>query len=348
MKRRGVLLIFLITCPVLVGARIYQLLNTIDPSNGFYLASQRPIAYAITAATVLLSLIFFIIGFMSKKTPDSRPAEKSISLGLASLLVALGIFADVVLDFKDSFAVNANIGILSVISIIAAIIFLIEGKRLFKGEGINSTITIVPLAWALIRLFIKYTADFNGKPLISENIYDIIMLCCIMMFLLYRSHISLASNIKKSRSLMIGFGLTGALLSFITVLSRIVILAMGKSNVLSHSDNLSLANLALGIYILIYVYQSLRDCKNADYICEDTEPEEEYVPQFDDDINLYDVIDSDDTDNEEIMTEDVCDKSVDESSYQNVDESNQEKSSKSTIEDLYEEYMKEKEDEGEE
>ena len=166
---------------------------------------------------------------------------------------------------------------------IAAIVFFVQSKNFALGKGLSTGITVSLSAWALIRLFVRYTLEFNGLALVSENVFDIFALCAIMMALLYIAHLYAGMTPKKSEPRLFFFGLIAALFSVITSISRIILIAANNQNALTHSANPSFANLFISLYIIVLLFYmtSKNTVNDAALFTEDEDDgDDEYKPQF--------------------------------------------------------------------
>lgn len=270
MKYRPLIWLCLVFTPVFVGLRIYQLLKTIDPTNGFYdnqysvFTSVILIVFGACCLLLLLASRFLI---HKSKTPLHLP-RKNTALGMASLLVAAGLIVDVVIEIRRLSSAMVQyknvLYLLSLITIVAAICFFFIGYRLLCGKGIAPGLSIVVLIWSTLRLFIRYTVEFNGAAIISENIYDIFALCGMMMFFLYQSHICASLDNTKAARWIYGFGLVGSMFCFLVTIPRMALMVTGNAGQLTHSSVPSFGNLAIGIYILVFlIVLSSRKCQMA-------------------------------------------------------------------------------------
>lgn len=297
MKRRTLLTAFIVLLPVLTGLRIYEMINCIDSANGFFKTDQRPVLYATIAVLFVVAAVVFVLGGRLAKDAEKvhTPPKKSLSLAVCSALAGVGILADIavkiktgVVDFKAEYNVTevkdeSIIYLMCGVSVIAAIVFFVQSKNFALGKGLSTGITVSLSAWALIRLFVRYTLEFNGLALVSENVFDIFALCAIMMALLYIAHIYAGMTPKKSEPRLFFFGLIAALFSVITSISRIVLIAANNQNALTHSANPSFANLFISLYIIVLLFYmtSKNTVSDAALFTEDEDDgDDEYKPQF--------------------------------------------------------------------
>lgn len=301
MKRRTLLTAFIVLLPVLTGLRIYEMINCIDSANGFFKTDQRAVLYATIAVLFVVAAAVFVLGGRLAKDSEKvhTPPKKSLSLAVCSALSGVGILADIavkiktdVVDFKAKYNVTevkdeSIIYLMCALSVIAAIVFFVQSKNFASGKGLSAGITVSLSAWALIRLFVRYTLEFNGLALISENVFDIFALCAIMMALLYVAHIYAAMTPKKSESRFFFFGLIAVLFSVITSVSRIILIAANDQSALTHSSNPSFANLFIAAYIiaLLFCMTSKNTVNDAAIFDEEDDGGDEYKPQFDGSLN---------------------------------------------------------------
>ena len=289
MKRRTLLTIFAALLPVLSGLRIYEMVCCIDPSNGFFKSEYTSLMYLTFTVIFLLVVAAFLLGgrFSGDYGKVHTPPKKNLALSFCSALCGVGILADIavkiktdVVDFKAKYNVDtvkdeSVIYILCALSVVAALIFFVQSKNFATGKGLSAGLTVSTAAWALVRLFVRYTLEFNGLALISENILDIFALCALMMSLLYIAHIYAGMTPKKSEAKLFGFGICAILFSVITFVSRIVLVAANNQNALTHSANPSFAGLFISAYIFVLLI-NLTSEKTVTQNTDDNETEEEH------------------------------------------------------------------------
>ncbi len=297
MKRRTLLTAFIVLLPILSGLRIYEMINCIDSANGFFKTDQTAVLYATVLVLFVIAAAVLLLGGRLARDAEKihTPPKKSMSLAVCSALAGAGILADIavkiktdIVDFKAKYNVTevkdeSVIYLMCAVSVIAAVVFFVQSKNFASGKGLSAGITVSLSAWALIRLFVRYTLEFNGLALISENVFDIFALCAIMMALLYVAHIYAGMTPKKSEARLFFFGLIAALFSAVTSVSRIVLLAANEQSALTHSANPSFANLFVTAYIIaLLFYMTSKDTVNdaAVFVEDDDDGEDEYKPQF--------------------------------------------------------------------
>ena len=314
MKRRTLVSIFAAIIPVAAVLRIVEMLKCIDPQNGFFYSassgdsfltlllskdsatgkevwlSAGDVMYISMAFVAVAALLAFVFSFLAKDRKTLYlPPKNGLLLGIFSVLTGLGLFADIaikiksdVLDYITLYGKAENTTIIYLLALFgaaAAVCFVIQGIGFVKGNGPSAAVYAFISVWSIFRLFVRYTLEFNGKALISENVLDIFALCSVMMTLLYLAHVYYRVGVKKSTGKLFAFGLCAAFFSMVSSVPRIFLGLTGRTELLSHSSSMGYCNLFFGIFVMVLLFaMSGKDSIGPDFDEEEADAEPEYVP----------------------------------------------------------------------
>ena len=320
MKRKTLVTAFSAFLPVAVVLRILEMIKCIDPANGFFYSSSSGENFLtllisrdntageevwlsaadvmnISLAVMMLYVVLaFVLSVLSKDRKELHaPPVKSLPLGICSILTGVGLLADICIKINTDIVYNITlygkaenqtvIYLLCIFGALAAAAVFYQGYRFIKGQGPSAGLYVLTVIWALFRLFIRYTLEFNGKALISENILDIFALCAIMMTLLYLAHAYYRVKPQKTGTALFGFGLCAAFFGLLSSLPRIYFYLAGNTEPLSHSAPPSFFNLLFSVFIIIFLFSmcSKKTVADADFFEEQKEQgkREEYTPMLD-------------------------------------------------------------------
>lgn len=314
MKRRTLVSIFAALIPVAAVLRIVEMLKCIDPQNGFFYSassgdsfltlllskdsatgkevwlSAGDVMYISMAFVAVAALLAFVFSFLAKDRKTLYlPPKNGLLLGIFSVLTGIGLFADIaikiksdVLDYITLYGKAENTTIIYLLALFgaaAAVCFVIQGIGFVRGNGPSAAVYAFISVWSIFRLFVRYTLEFNGKALISENVLDIFALCSVMMTLLYLAHIYYRVGVKKSTGKLFAFGLCAAFFSVVSSVPRIFLGLIGRTELLSHSSSMGYCNLFFGIFVMVLLFaMSGKGSIGPDFDEEEADAEPEYVP----------------------------------------------------------------------
>ena len=314
MKRRTLVSIFAALIPVAAVLRIVEMLKCIDPQNGFFYSassgdsfltlllskdsatgkevwlSAGDVMYISMAFVAVAALLAFVFSFLAKDRKTLYlPPKNGLLLGIFSVLTGIGLFADIaikiksdVLDYITLYGKAENTTIIYLLALFgaaAAACFVIQGIGFVRGNGPSAAVYAFISVWSIFRLFVRYTLEFNGKALISENVLDIFALCSVMMTLLYLAHVYYRVGVKKSTGKLFAFGLCAAFFSVVSSVPRIFLGLTGRTELLSHSSSMGYCNLFFGIFVMVLLFaMSGKDSIGPDFDEEEADAEPEYVP----------------------------------------------------------------------
>lgn len=314
MKRRTLVSIFAAIIPVAAVLRIVEMLKCIDPQNGFFYSassgdsfltlllskdsatgkevwlSAGDVMYISMAFVAVAALLAFVFSFLAKDRKTLYlPPKNGLLLGIFSVLTGIGLFADIaikiksdVLDYITLYGKAENTTIIYLLALFgaaAAVCFVIQGIGFVRGNGPSAAVYAFISVWSIFRLFVRYTLEFNGKALISENVLDIFALCSVMMTLLYLAHVYYRVGVKKSTGKLFAFGLCAAFFSVVSSVPRIFLGLIGRTELLGHSSSMGYCNLFFGIFVMVLLFaMSGKDSIGPDFDEEEADAEPEYVP----------------------------------------------------------------------
>lgn len=273
MTFKKLFILFLCSIPLLLSVRVFQLTQMIDPETGFYYDMFSFAGTVIAAGIAALVLVFIILGRLSDEWPD-RPPEGSRTLGVFSGVMALGLVPElwdfakegsqpVTVDYIQtrigqgqraqiaSFSGNAAY----LIFLIAAIVFFaFYAYEQFTGKKCPPLLSTAPILWAVLRLGRTFTM-YTGLADISENTFDIVMLCLMLLFWLLHGRIISGYNARTSTKWIFGIGLSSALLAVICTVPRLYIQLFEDSITLHSSTTPRFINVISALYMCWFLFR---------------------------------------------------------------------------------------------
>ena len=278
-KMKYLIFVFVAALLAALPTRVYQLLALVDPINGFYNGSDVTIPVLYGALFVFAGL-FLVLSFLSKEVPSPKfPVAKNPVLGVASIIMALGLGWDILsiekavvpqvqggINFEIfgnllSTNISQNGGlflalrfVFAVFAIFYLVIFAVShlnGKASYKEYKL---LAITPLCWAIASLISRLMTAVSFMK-VSELFFEIFMFVFLMLFLLTFARISSGVYTVDSMWGIYGYGFSAALFAGLVTIPRLVCGAVGIPAVEGHAFNF--VHFAALIFVLCYVLASL-------------------------------------------------------------------------------------------
>ncbi|MBQ8182802.1 MAG: hypothetical protein IJ025_02745 [Clostridia bacterium] len=269
--------LFCVTLVAGLGLRTYQLLDLVNPENGFYENPNFtvPVLYAVLAFGTVL---FLILSFVSRNVPSpSLPEGRNVFLGISSLLAAAGFVWDIAVIQRDILPdsgiaqgvydnllltyIKGSGGIFLILELIFAVLsafyFVIfavshfEGKATYKKFGL---LALSPACWTMFVLISKLMKAVSFITM-SELLFEIAMLVFTMLFFFVFARIVSGVYTVNSMWATYGCGFAAAVFAALISVPRAIMLVVGLENV--EGSEFSFTHLFIFVFITLYVLATL-------------------------------------------------------------------------------------------
>lgn len=256
-----------------IPLRTVQLFTNMENYTGFFEEVDWTV-YVVYAVFAVAAVVLAVLPALSAKLPASRPVvQKNKALALGAFAFAAGIAYDVALGLvkvlrtmngvtaKTVLTVLFTNGIfaliLQIICGIAACIFMVLVGLSYTGEratyGEYRLLALMPLFWTLFRLVARFMTKISFT-MVSELLFELAMLCFMMLFLLSFARISAQISQKGEMKKAFCFGLPAAFFALTIGVTRLICTVGGRAELLADGFPFSLADLGFGIFAAAYLY----------------------------------------------------------------------------------------------
>ncbi len=256
-----------------IPLRTVQLFTNMENYTGFFEEVDWTV-YVVYAVFAVAAVVLAVLPALSAKLPASRPVvQKNKALALGAFAFAAGIAYDVALGLvkvlrtvngvtaKTVLTVLFTNGIfaliLQIICGIAACIFMVLVGLSYTGEratyGEYRLLALMPLFWTLFRLVARFMTKISFT-MVSELLFELAMLCFMMLFLLSFARISAQISQKGEMKKAFCFGLPAAFFALTVGVTRLICTVGGRAELLADGFPFSLADLGFGIFAAAYLY----------------------------------------------------------------------------------------------
>ena len=263
---------------VLLPLRVYQVTALIDPQTGFYKGNNFtvPLFYILCAIVVAALSALSFLNDKANRTRDIK--NKSIPLGILSVLTAITIILDSIDQLAGFFRLNAEYNPFSdftqvqylsksgatmmlaqsVFGILAAFVFCIYtffcfGKK-SKFRGF-SVLSVAPVAWAICRIIVRFVRKISFVN-ISDLLLELFMLVFLIMFLLSFAQVVAKVTPEITAWRLYGCGIPAAMLCFLIAVPRLFLIAIGHSDSLVADYGFAPCDLMIALFIPVFLYNT--------------------------------------------------------------------------------------------
>lgn len=260
---------FCLAAFVAVPLRVYQYFTVIEGGTGFFAETNATvyILYGTLAAALICSLASALlyrkeIGY--DRTVKVRPAQGALGL-LAAASVGFEVYASFTVlqegtyvDLGDGTGTVAAYILMAqiVFGLLAAVYLLLMGVCCMRGKTDGSAFKILsaaPTAWLMFRLVYRFMTKISFTK-VSELTLELFMLAFMLMF--FTAYAQLNSKIE-SKGLdwkIVGYGLPAAVFGLCCFVPRLVMVMVGRPEMLYINGPVTYCDLGLSLYILSIVF----------------------------------------------------------------------------------------------
>lgn len=208
----------------MIALNVVYALNSAN--EGFSLLGIN--ASQFTYVNIFLSLVIFVLSLViclsDKYASNFYKINKNFCAGIFAILFALALAFDGANKVLTAYS-TANWQAMSIIdmivSVFAAIVFIVVGLTHITGNGKSSFLYIVPAIWCCLRLFATYLDNRTVSVSLIDVTY-VVFLVMATMFLFYQGEIIALINNKIALKSSVIFGLSAAALSFSYTAKKVI------------------------------------------------------------------------------------------------------------------------------
>ena len=279
MKFRHAMIVLSAALPVCVVLRALQLIFTIDSSTGFIKQSYNTMALAITVIVCVAVAVVSALAIAVDKVKIKLQAPKPV-LAVACLLVS-GMFVfnavtDIYKIIETAFwqetlvknVINAfnsvawYDSVLLILSVLSALCFAAYGLKNIYDYNMSIAF-VVPVLYYIVKL-ISIFVSTSSLALVTENVFLILTNCVLLWFIFeFASFENQMGDANKKPKKLFASGLAAVMLCAMTSLPEFIRMICDKTLVSGDAVSEASLNLAVGIFVLIYIMSSFCGSQDA-------------------------------------------------------------------------------------
>ena len=271
----------------LLPLRVYQVTTLIDPETGFFTENHFTVPLMYTLGAIVI-IALMVLSFLNSKANRARNCiTKSASLGIISMLTALGLTYDSIVSVLDFMQLNSEYSVAThgvkysayltqsgaaahmaegITGILAAFFFCIYAVSCFRKESKLSSfslISITPTLWAIARIVLRFLEKISFVN-ISDLLLELIMLAFMIIFMLTFAQVVTGTSPEVCAWRLFGCGLPAAIVAFIICVPRIFLAITGNFELMVEGYEIEFCDLALAIFIPVFLYNTSTAKKTAE------------------------------------------------------------------------------------
>ena len=250
MKRSMVFILFFVSAPLLLAARVVQQLYMLDSTTGFYADGFSGIGTAVTVLCFALTAVTFVMVWLSHPKKPNIPSH-SKPLAAAAFFAALCLIISATASALSSDK-GTNLAV-SVLGFAAAVAIAWYGVSLMLEISYPPLATTIPVLYATLRLvlsFIKYT----GEITVTDTVFDIATMCFILLFFYSSGKLIAGVGGTRTHVFLYAFGLGAAFFCADSALARLVIMLTHSSVTLHGGGSFDISYIGIAVYAVVMIW----------------------------------------------------------------------------------------------
>ena len=248
--------------------RILQIFFCCDPETGFFYVGYEKIGTEFSIVIFAFLIICFFLSFLEQKTAAEYP-KTGLLMAIGYFLVGALVIFDLIF-FPSDFSLGLPQRLLfSVFGIVTAAVAVLEAVNylypldfldFIRNENgkIFPVFSIAALVFWILRT-VFFFAFYTEMAVISDHVFDIIALLCVLVLLLYIAYLSNdVQSVKAKRRL-----LPLLILSFLTCvcssLPHFLLFIFGQKERLHNFNSNHITVLGIAVFLGIFYFGSFSE-----------------------------------------------------------------------------------------
>ncbi|MDO4608281.1 MAG: hypothetical protein Q4B40_03720 [Clostridia bacterium] len=257
MKCRHAMVLLGITLPICIALKIIQAVFTIDNKTGFIKQNYSAVGMLITLIVCATIAVVSLIAFTSRNKPNEKSAA-SPALAVASALLG-GIFIYQTVAGMSALNGNWYDIFMIILSVFSAIAFLAYGLKNIYSYNMPAVLMTVPTVYYVIKLISLFISK-SKLALVTDNAFTLFTNCALLLFLFELACLeNKIGDIPKRQKNLFGYGVATVMLCATTAVAKFAVAIFTTQKVFSGDISESLLNLAMAIFIFVYIVFNYKD-----------------------------------------------------------------------------------------
>ena len=266
---------------IALPVRVYQYLNVIDPTSGFYNSWLNPTVFGLYGLCFIVMVALIALSHKgTKKAVYAMPDKKNVALGVTSLIFSLTLVADAVFQIMKLLSVmkgeiqisqlvlRDNVGKSAVYFMCAQAIFALLSALYLAVFGINyfsdnknhkplKVLAAAPVLWGITRLMVRFMQTISFRY-VSELLFELLMIVFFCLFFISFIKFNEQFLEKRVQTRVFAYGLISVFFSMLCAVPRYIVVIMGRYDVLYRRDSVyQICDIGAAVFIAAVVFCAL-------------------------------------------------------------------------------------------
>lgn len=257
---------------VVVILRTILIINNTD-NRGLYINQSSKIIILLKVVLFIFNILFFILPFFDITPDENRSRNKDGLLGISMAIFGGVIMFVGLVDFFTIFQLiwSPNVKELeylllntpnAIIKVISSVVSFITGWvtttlsiKILNHRPVsnNYMLAVMFVIWSVIRAML-FTKVNSTVVTIADNLYSIITVIFAILFLFGFSKILFDVNYKSGYKMVISSGFLTIIYGLLCTVPNYIAFILGENTFFSIKDTDGIANLAISIFAIIFLY----------------------------------------------------------------------------------------------
>ncbi len=259
-----------------VPVRMFQYTSCLEASTGFWLAKDFTVYILYILCAVVVAVSFIISLFSGVMHAPQFDDKKDIPLGIFSVIFAITLVADAILQISkflalyDAYPIDGGmtlfryiltsgtfaVGLQILFGILAAVYIAFVAYSYFLGNGAfkkRKLLAVCPAVYAMGRLAYHFIDPISYKN-VSQLFLQIIMLIFMILFTFSFARLASGINAEKSMWLLWFSGISGSFMAYVVALAPIILTVSGKGYMLPTNYPVHYCDLAFALFTTAFLF----------------------------------------------------------------------------------------------
>lgn len=268
MKIKNITLFSIAVAVLCIAARTITLLYATQSGTGFFIARLSSLGISLSIGIFILTLVAVIFAFTLKEKASS-PFKLSKISGIASFLLGFTILLYSFGFNSQAFVIQWQHTLEVIAGILAGCWFIIYGTGAFIKLNIPKITAIIPCIYSLLRLVVVFTT-LSTSALVSEHVFSLAYHTSVMLFMLNFGRIVAGEPSKSTEKIFFPVTVAAFIFTCTSVFSRLIMLLLGKADMIHAEVGLDLTAIMLSIFMLLItrdIYKEKKEETENDIQC---------------------------------------------------------------------------------
>lgn len=250
MRFKYILWFFLITLPICVFSRFFQILFVEDPTTAFFKPGFEIYGNILSALILIACIGVIVLSLACGERPEQKP-KSNIFVSITSLLLGVGIGYEIL---NETFTENIRvwqITLLDILGIFTCLFFFLYGIKMLFGFPMPKLFAIVPPLYFVMRLICIFTS-ISAISLIVDNAITLASHCAVVIFTANFARLINGFNPDNIFKKIAASGLTATILCFVDAIPRLYFILNKQSGYIHSGVSSPTSVLLCGLFILSF------------------------------------------------------------------------------------------------